>query len=254
MKIAIRMDDITPDMDWQKFDRFRQLCDACQITPLIGVVPDNQDSLLHIEEPRENFWEKIRQLQQQGWIVAQHGYQHIYRTKKMGCFPLNRLSEFAGRSREEQYQDLKRGKEILESQGIHTDFFMAPAHSYDRNTIKCLKELGFTRLTDGFGPMPYVRWGLSFYPISYRQSTSLKQKDGYTTFVVHANTMKEEDFRRYEMLFSKYQNRFISYQEYVKVPVQKKSPVACMIERCRAFTKFMLVQIRGVQSRLFSGR
>ncbi|MDE6984516.1 MAG: DUF2334 domain-containing protein, partial [Lachnospiraceae bacterium] len=39
MKISIRMDDITPDMDWAKFLRFKALCDRDQIKPLIGVLP-----------------------------------------------------------------------------------------------------------------------------------------------------------------------------------------------------------------------
>ena len=48
MKITIRMDDITPDMDWAKFLRFKELCDLYQVKPLIGVVPANQDTMLHI--------------------------------------------------------------------------------------------------------------------------------------------------------------------------------------------------------------
>ena len=100
MNIAIRMDDITPDMDWAKFLRFKELCDLYQVKPLIGVVPENMDENLHIDEPGNapirDFWGYIRELQKEGWSVAQHGVTHIYTTKKMGCFPLNRFSEFAG--------------------------------------------------------------------------------------------------------------------------------------------------------------
>ncbi|MBO5623235.1 MAG: DUF2334 domain-containing protein, partial [Butyrivibrio sp.] len=42
MNITIRMDDITPDMDWDKFLRFKSLLDEHGIKPLIGVVPDNR--------------------------------------------------------------------------------------------------------------------------------------------------------------------------------------------------------------------
>ena len=48
MKISIRMDDITPDMDWARFMRFKALCDQYNIKPLIGVVPDNNDAKLNI--------------------------------------------------------------------------------------------------------------------------------------------------------------------------------------------------------------
>ena len=47
MKIAVRMDDITPDMDWEKFLAFKEILDAHDIKPLIGVVPDNKDENLH---------------------------------------------------------------------------------------------------------------------------------------------------------------------------------------------------------------
>ena len=47
MKIAVRMDDITPDMDWEKFLAFKEILDTFGIKPLIGVVPDNRDENLH---------------------------------------------------------------------------------------------------------------------------------------------------------------------------------------------------------------
>lgn len=242
MKIAIRMDDITPDMDWNKFSRFKELCDKYQIKPLIGVVPDNQDTLLHIDEPKEDFWDYIKELQKEGWILAQHGLNHVYSTKKKGCFPLNALSEFAGISYAEQKKKLQTGKELLESHGIKTDIFMAPAHSYDKNTLKALKELGFTKMTDGFAENPYQWEGLIFYPISFKQSTSLKKKNGYTTFVVHANTMNDKDFERYEKLFSEYQGNFISYGEYLQVTPVKKGWLGKLIEYLQAYLKYILVQ------------
>ena len=115
MNISIRMDDITPDMDWAKFLRFKELCDLYQVKPLIGVVPENQDSMLHIDEARDDFWEYLLQLKDEGWVIAQHGCTHIYSTKKKGCFPLNAISEYAGKSYDEQLASLKKGKEILES-------------------------------------------------------------------------------------------------------------------------------------------
>lgn len=43
MKIAIRMDDITADMNWKNFLALKELFDRHGICPLIGVVPDNRD-------------------------------------------------------------------------------------------------------------------------------------------------------------------------------------------------------------------
>ena len=46
MKIAIRLDDISYDMNWEKFLRFKRLLDNPGIKPLIGVIPDNGDPML----------------------------------------------------------------------------------------------------------------------------------------------------------------------------------------------------------------
>ena len=53
MYITIRLDDITPDMDWKKFNRFKAILDDNGIKPLIGVVPDCKDSKLALNEPKE---------------------------------------------------------------------------------------------------------------------------------------------------------------------------------------------------------
>lgn len=246
MKISIRMDDITPDMNWEKFFRFKELCDLYQVKPLIGIVPQNKDKNLSISAPRSDFWEYVRKLQVQGWVIAQHGCEHIYRTKKMGCFPLNRLSEFAGISYEEQYELLKSGKVLLETNGINTDVFMAPAHSYDKNTIRALRALGFGKMTDGFGNMPYIWQGMTFYPISYRQSSALSDTgEGYTTFVVHANTMNDSDFERYKKLFDEHNDRFISYSQYLETTPENRDIIGHTAEYFKALTKYVLVSVRG---------
>ena len=245
MKITIRMDDITPDMDWAKFLRFKELCDLYQVKPLIGVVPANQDTMLHIEKPRTDYWEYLHTLQSEGWCIAQHGYTHIYNTHKKGCFPLNALSEYAGNSYEDQYASLEKGQKILKEHEIHTDIFMAPAHSYDYNTLKALKKLGFTKITDGFGRQPYQWQGLTFYPISFKQSNSLKQEKGYTTFGVHANTMTAQDFVRYEQMFTQHKDKFISYTEYLQADTVKRNMPEHWAEHLKALSKYILVQMKS---------
>jgi predicted deacetylase len=245
MYIAIRMDDITPDMDYAKFLRFKELCDRYQVKPLIGVVPDNRDKMLQIDEKRADFWEYVLKLQAEGWTIAQHGVYHVYTTKKMGCFPLNRLSEFAGLSCDKQYKMLSYGKDILEKNGIKTDIFMAPAHSFDKNTLKALKNLGFTKITDGFGDMPYIKNGITYYPISYKQSSSLKKEKGYTTFVVHSNTMNDKDFARYEQMFKENSDKLISYSELLKLKPEKRNVFENVKEYIMALTKFTLVNVKS---------
>ena len=95
MKITVRLDDITPDMDWERFLKFKALLDRYQVKPLIGVVPDNRDENLvkkelSAEEKKlsEGFWEYIKALKEDGWVIAMHGFRHIYSTKKGGLLSL----------------------------------------------------------------------------------------------------------------------------------------------------------------------
>lgn len=251
MKISIRMDDITPDMDWEKFLRFRALCDRYQIRPLIGIVPENRDRDLHRCEPQDapvkDFWAYVRALEEEGWCIAQHGVHHQYTTKKMGRFPLNRLSELAGLGYEAQYGLLKKGRDILRSHGIMTDLFMAPAHSFDKDTVRALKRLGFRGITDGFGDHPYIRWGMTFYPISFCQADAFKRTKGYTTFVVHANTMDEKDLERYERLFSRYQDQFISYGAFLAVSPRRRGLSGDLGEYAAAAAKSAVMSLRKLK-------
>ena len=110
MKIAFRMDDITPDMDWKSFEAFEQLFERYGCYPLLGIVPDNLDPKLSVDPAREAFWKKMQELQEKGWTLSMHGCHHVYTTKRGGSFPLNAQSEFAGKSYEEQYQLLESGQ------------------------------------------------------------------------------------------------------------------------------------------------
>lgn len=240
MRIAVRLDDITPAMDWNKFETFAELLNEYDIKPLIGVVPDNRDENLNRDTKRADFWEYVKRLQENGWVIAQHGYQHVYTQHKGGSFPLNDFSEFAGVPYEEQLVMLERGKEILAGHGIVTDLFMAPAHSYDRNTLQALRQAGFRGLTDGFGSGPYLWCGLTFYPISFRLESSLKKEKGITTMVVHTNTLSDRDMERYRKIFKEQET--VSYGEYLREKAGKRTAAGHAWEYMLAWTKHMLVK------------
>lgn len=244
MKIAVRMDDITPDMNWDNFNFFLKLFEQAGISPLLGIVPDNRDRSLVCGAAQGDFYGTMKSLENKGFVLAMHGYHHVYTTKRSGLFPLNRQSEFAGVPYGKQREMLKAGREILKQNGIDTDIFMAPAHSYDRNTLKALKEAGFTRMTDGFGKMPYVYRGLTFYPISFMFSQSLRLKDGATTLVLHANTVTEAEKERYTEIFKKYGKNMISYSEYLKMEPVTRTVFGRALEYLLAKCKYLLVRLK----------
>ena len=250
LKLSIRLDDITEKMDWKKFLRFKELLDNYGVKPLIGVVPQNEDPKLDLDEGCRDisFDEYIRKLEEEGWSVAMHGVSHTYTTKKGGLFPLNSDSEFAGLPYEEQYELLGYGVDLLNGRGISTDIFMAPSHSYDKNTLKALKELGFSSVTDGFGETPYIYNGMNFYPISFKRSQTLKKSKGYSCFVYHTNTMNEKDFEAFEKLLSEGNKpesnyKVISFSEYLSVTPVRRSAVGHWGEFLLAKGKHLISKI-----------
>lgn len=245
MKTAVRLDDITPDMDYEKFYKMKQILDTYQIKPLIGVVPFNEDNNLMCNPKHEDFVGFLQGLVAEGWVVALHGYKHLYSTNNGGLFPLNHFSEFAGISFEKQAEMLAKGKAQLKNWGVTTDIFMAPGHTFDNNTLKALKKNGFVYVTDGFGKSPYLRKGLVFLPIAIKQSDCYKETEGYTTLVFHTNTMDEKDFERCKKLFEDNKESLVSYEEILKQIPRKRGMVGNLWEYGVATLKHILVGLRN---------
>lgn len=243
-KIAIRIDDVTENMDWEKFHRFEDILDKYGICPLIGVVPANRDRSLAVGIKKEDYADWLKEKQRQGWVIAMHGHDHIYTTKKGGIFPLNRFSEFAGLDFAAQLDKLQEGVRAMQALNLRTEIFMAPAHSYDRNTLKALKMCGFRYITDGFGSGPYERGGMVFLPIAVQKSKEFKKKEGITTFVVHTATMREEDFLSYEQIIEKYRDQFVSYDEMLGKNAVPRNLFFNLWEYGMAVTKRFLCGLR----------
>lgn len=190
-RFVIRLDDICPTMDNEKFARARAHFEAADVRPLMGVVPDNKDPDLQIDAPDPTFWEKMRTLQAKGWGISQHGFRHLIHTADRGLLKITPRSEFAGRPLELQFNDLAEGKAILTDEGLETDVFMAPFHSYDQATLTALKALGFTRLTDGYGLFPWRQNGLSFVPQLFERPANFGI--GTYTMCLHLNNLSFDE-------------------------------------------------------------
>ena len=233
-------------MDWPKFLKFKGLLDVYGIKPLIGVIPDNMDTSLdgNLDGAPTDFWEYIKELKNDGYVISMHGMSHVYTTSEDGMFPLNKFSEFAGLPYDEQLELLSYGVDIFNEHEIDTDIFMAPAHSFDNNTLRALGELGFMKITDGFGNKPFVYKDMSFYPISFNRKSVLKNKNksGFTTFVYHVNTMNDRDFENFEKLLKEYD--VISYSEYLKEPSVKRGFWGHLKEYMMATVKRVIISGR----------
>lgn len=170
-RYLFRLDDITPTMDWGRFWPLLELFHRRRIKPLLSIVPDNRNPHLDFQRPREFFWETMRSLAERNLVdFAQHGYQHALEIRPRTAL-LRRThgtttdkTEFAGLSYGEQFSRITRGQEILKQNGIHTPYWVAPNHSFDRTTLKALKNAGFTAVSDGISLTPYRYFDMIFVP------------------------------------------------------------------------------------------
>ncbi len=105
-------------------------------------------------------------------------------------------SEFVGLSYEEQYKKIKKGLDILEQNGVKSDIWMAPSNSFDRITLKALKNLGFKYVTYGIALFPYQQEGLQFIPQPLWGPEAISA--GITTIALHTNWCDDEDLAKLE--------------------------------------------------------
>ena len=211
-RYLIRLDDIAPHLAWDNFRRLERLFDEFQIRPLLGVIPDNRDAtLMKCPECSGDFWKEMRALQARGWEMAQHGYQHLYVTSDCGLMGVNNLSEFAGLPYAEQLDKLFRGQTLLREHGLQTETFMAPSHSFDATTLCALKDLGFTTITDGFSPFPYLEDGLIFLPQWLASPRTLPF--GTQTFCLHINGMSDRHIQVVEDFVAAHHREFLTFPE-----------------------------------------
>ena len=235
--IIIRFDDICPTMNWTQFQRAKSLLDKNGKNALLGVIPECKDPDLAINSSKDDFWEIILALQKAGYSVAMHGLYHMFDISAKGIVTKKKQSEFAGHSYEEQYEKIKKGKDILKSHGIFTDIFFAPAHSYDDNTLKALYANGFKYISDGLSKKPYKRNGIVCLPCRSAGVPKIGGR-GYYTVVIHAHEWvrpeKAQAWSEFCDIINNYSEDIISFEEFATIPLGNKL-YQTIIEKCYYF-------------------
>lgn len=242
-KFVLRIDDIAPGMAWSKFAAIEAAALELNIPLLIGVVPDCRDPKLAVEPVRADFWDKVRQWHASGWTIAQHGYTHQYVTKEPGLMSVNRQSEFAGLSYEEQFAKLQTGKEILVREGVWQPVFMAPSHSFDDNTLRALVALGFEYITDGYGMYAYRIGGLTAVPQLFASPRHFGF--GAYTMCLHPNNMNAGQLADLVAFMRGNQRRFVSMFDAAAIHCSVPFAAALL----RLFTSAVLRQARLLRRR-----
>jgi predicted deacetylase len=155
-KYLLRFDDLCPSMNWTVWAEIEAALTEHRLKPILAVVPDNQDPMLKVEPPVEDFWDRVRGWQARGWTIGLHGFQHKYIAVRSGIVTPRKKTEFAGVPAAEQEEKLRRGVEIFECQGIKPQVWIAPNNSFDAATVALLPKFGIRIICDGLFRFPFV--------------------------------------------------------------------------------------------------
>lgn len=211
-RYLIRLDDACPTMDWARWGRALALLDAYHIRPIVGVIPDNKDDTLRIDPPRADFWEVVSSWHAKGWTIGLHGFQHRYVTQEGGLVPINRKSEFAGLALQIQQEKIRKGWQIFQSRGLKPTVWIAPGHSFDKNTLIALKrETDIEVISDGIAFDCFMSDG--FYWIPQQLWRFRKMPFGTYTICLHPNTLTARAFQQLEQDLNNHRQLFIGLSD-----------------------------------------
>ena len=210
-RYLIRLDDACPTFQYEKWKKFFDIFDKYEIKPIIAVIPDNRDSKLMTSAPMSHFWEKIKILEDKGYCIALHGYQHLYSSSHGGMLCLNAKSEFAGESYECQCSKLKVAQKIFKDHGFTPKVFVAPSHSFDNNTLKALKQTtSISIISDGITTRSFQKKGFQWIPCQLWYP--IKKKSGVWTICIHPETVTDSYYTILEQFIIENRNCFTSIE------------------------------------------
>lgn len=210
IKYFFRLDDIASNMDWNNFYFVIEIFKRYNIKPLIAVIPDVQDPKLKNYSAKENFWLIIKELGNNGWIIGQHGYQHLPKGGS-GILKIHNSGEFGGLNFESQKEMISAGRKIMEEKLISPEVFVAPRHSFDENTIKALRQNNFNFISDGIALWPFKKYNIVWLPqILWRPR---KGMFGLITVALHTNTMSISDIENIEKFIKNHRDKIGNFKE-----------------------------------------
>lgn len=241
----IRLDDACPTMDHAKWQRLFDILDRYGIRPMVGIIPNNKDPKQEIDAADSEFWEKVNEWKAKGYALALHGYDHCYISNDgmKGLNPLWERSEFAGIPLEKQKEKIREGVKIFRAHGIDPQYFFAPSHTYDSDTLKALKEESNIRIiSDTIATKPYKDGDFIFLPQLGGHCTEMKMS-GIWTFCLHPSTMTDENFVATEKFLKVHKDEFISFYDLDLNNIRNKD----FMGRLLSWVYFTRRKLRGIK-------
>lgn len=221
-RYIIRLDDACPTMDARKWRVLEDQLDSLGICPLVAVVPDNRDPVLEENEPDPDFWNRVRAWQAKGWTIAMHGFQHAFHVvnRKRLLLPFYDRSEFGGLSYADQASKIRNSWHLFKDQCIEPTVWIAPAHCFDRVTVKALRdETPIRIISDGIAYDQFYEDGFYWLP---QQLWRMKEKAaGLWTVCLHPNMMTNDEISALGALLGReYCGKVVSVAD---IPLLKRS-------------------------------
>ena len=213
---VLRFDDLCPTANWEIWDRLEELLCEFGITPIVSVIPDNRDKELVLARAGENFWDRVQSWQKRGWTLGLHGYQHCYLTKEAGFYGRSARSEFAGLPYEVQEIKLQNAARIFQEHRVKPEVWVAPAHSFDENTIEVLLRMGVRIINDGYALYPYAdERGMVWIPQQVGRFRNLPI--GIWTICFHFNRWNDDDLKQFRADLGRFRPQVLSVSDVLKM-------------------------------------
>lgn len=230
-KYIIRFDDISPYMNWKIWDQIEEILDKYDIKPIVAIVPNCKDKDIMIDDYNTDFWHRLNGWEKKGWSIALHGYTHVFESTDSGIIGINNYSEFAGISEEKQEEKIQNALEVFDqNHARRPKLWVAPAHSFDQNTLNILKKHGINNVSDSFSLYPYVDNNIFWIP---QQIWSFKKTYfGIWTVCLHHNRWEQNNIDIFEKNILKYRNK-ISNLEFISSHfISRKRSILDFIVSC----------------------
>ena len=244
-KYLIRLDDACRTMDARKWQRIEDILDSFGVKPMVGVIPANNDTKQMIDASDDVFWAKVKDWEKKGWAIALHGYDHCFISDAgmNGLNPMWKRSEFAGVPLKVQKEKIRMGVTIFRDNGIDSKYFFAPAHTYDENTLRALREESNIRIiSDTIATKTYRKGDFIFIPQLGGHCAEMKIP-GIWTFCLHPSAMKDEDFVATEKFLQAHKQEMIGFDELNLTNLGGKN----MISRLLSWVYFTRRKLKGIK-------
>jgi predicted deacetylase len=196
-RYLVRLDDACPTMDHERWAMVEGVLDALNVRPIVAVVPENRDADLVRAPADPGFWDQVRAWEAKGWTIAMHGLHHRQHPvdRRRLILPFHDRSEFGGLNQDAQAALMAQSWAAFAAQDVRPTVWVAPAHAFDRSTLRALKEATPIRIiSDGLSIDSFEEEGFAWVPQQLWAPEPRRQ--GTWTICLHPNGMERSDIDR----------------------------------------------------------